>query len=189
MAFQHINLKNCVDSNCSNISELDSHIERKKSVTFLLIHMVGCEPCEKTLPEWLKIKNIIKDNTGENVLKKNGIVIADIDRVSAEKLKNVKKVLSFPTILFLKNGKREMYEESDAFKNSNHDNKYKIDTFMEWIFSKCPNIQNGVNKKINKKTKKNIKGGKWSRKYKKNINCKKPKGFSQKQYCKYGRNK
>lgn len=27
----------------------------------------------------------------------------------------------------------------------------------------------------------------WSKKYKKSINCKKPKGFSQKQYCKYGR--
>lgn len=25
---------------------------------------------------------------------------------------------------------------------------------------------------------------KWSNKYKKSINCKKPKGFSQKQYCK-----
>ena len=32
-------------------------------------------------------------------------------------------------------------------------------------------------------------GGKWSKKYKKSINCKKPKGFSQKQYCKYGRKK
>lgn len=30
---------------------------------------------------------------------------------------------------------------------------------------------------------------KWSNKYKKSINCKRPKGFSQKQYCKYGRNK
>lgn len=28
---------------------------------------------------------------------------------------------------------------------------------------------------------------KWSTKYKKSINCKKPKGFSQKQHCKYGR--
>lgn len=27
----------------------------------------------------------------------------------------------------------------------------------------------------------------WSRKYKKSINCRRPKGFSQKQYCKYGR--
>ena len=27
-------------------------------------------------------------------------------------------------------------------------------------------------------------GGKWSLKYKRKINCKRPKGFSQKQYCK-----
>ena len=26
---------------------------------------------------------------------------------------------------------------------------------------------------------------KWSTKYKKSINCRKPKGFSQKQHCKY----
>ena len=30
---------------------------------------------------------------------------------------------------------------------------------------------------------------KWSMKYKKSINCNKPKGFSQKQHCKYGRKK
>jgi hypothetical protein len=30
-------------------------------------------------------------------------------------------------------------------------------------------------------------GGKWSLKYKKSINCNRPKGFSQKQHCKYGR--
>jgi hypothetical protein len=36
------------------------------------------------------------------------------------------------------------------------------------------------------KTKK-IRARKWSMKYKKSINCKKPKGFSQKQHCKYGR--
>jgi len=30
-------------------------------------------------------------------------------------------------------------------------------------------------------------GGKWSIKYKKSINCDNPKGFSQKQYCIYGR--
>ena len=32
-------------------------------------------------------------------------------------------------------------------------------------------------------------GGKWSQKYKRSINCNKPKGFSQRQYCKYGRQK
>ena len=30
---------------------------------------------------------------------------------------------------------------------------------------------------------------KWSLKYKKSINCKKPSGFSQRQHCKYGRRK
>lgn len=30
---------------------------------------------------------------------------------------------------------------------------------------------------------------KWSRKYKKSINCNGPKGFSQKQYCKYGKSR
>ena len=29
---------------------------------------------------------------------------------------------------------------------------------------------------------------KWSTKYKKSIDCSAPRGFSQRQYCKYGRN-
>lgn len=30
-------------------------------------------------------------------------------------------------------------------------------------------------------------GGKWTMKYKKSIKCRSPRGFSQRQYCKYGR--
>ena len=37
-------------------------------------------------------------------------------------------------------------------------------------------------KNKNRKSKK-----RWSLKYKRSINCKKPRGFSQRQYCKYGR--
>lgn len=37
------------------------------------------------------------------------------------------------------------------------------------------------------KSKKGKKTRKWSSKYKKSIDCKNPRGFSQKQYCKYGR--
>ena len=52
----------------------------------------------------------------------------------------------------------------------------------------------GGNKTINKKNLKTKKlmditrgkrGGKWSLKYKRSIDCKRPKGFSQKQHCKY----
>lgn len=43
-----------------------------------------------------------------------------------------------------------------------------------------------INKKKTKKVGNNAKkGGKWTLKYKKSINCVNPKGFSQKQYCKY----
>ena len=44
-------------------------------------------------------------------------------------------------------------------------------------------------KRKTKKQRKKKKSRKWSMKYKKSINCKKPKGFSQKQHCKYGRKK
>lgn len=30
---------------------------------------------------------------------------------------------------------------------------------------------------------------KWSLKYKRSINCRRPRGFSQRQHCKYGRKK
>jgi hypothetical protein len=44
--------------------------------------------------------------------------------------------------------------------------------------------------KLKTKTRKLKRGGrKWSAKYKKSINCRRPRGFSQKQYCKYGRRK
>ena len=51
------------------------------------------------------------------------------------------------------------------------------------------NIKTKKNNLQNIKTRKNKKTRKWSQKYKDNINCKRPKGFSQKQHCKYGRKK
>jgi hypothetical protein len=46
-------------------------------------------------------------------------------------------------------------------------------------------MKNISKKTTTKKTRKH----KWSQKYKDSINCKRPKGFSQKQHCKYGRKK
>ena len=46
---------------------------------------------------------------------------------------------------------------------------------------------NNKTKKIFMTKSKKLMGGKWSIKYKKSINCNRPKGFSQKQHCKYGR--
>ena len=63
-------------------------------------------------------------------------------------------------------------------KNSKRDKKSM--TYVKKTIKKSKNNKNKKNKK---------KSRKWSKKYKKSINCKKPKGFSQKQYCKYGRKK
>ena len=50
-------------------------------------------------------------------------------------------------------------------------------------------IRIGIKTRTRTKTRKNKRGGKWSLKYKKGINCKRPNGFSQRQYCKYSRKK
>ena len=53
-------------------------------------------------------------------------------------------------------------------------------------------VQNGGNqntKRFQTRKNKNKKSNKWSVKYKRSINCKRPRGFSQRQYCKYGRKK
>ena len=48
-------------------------------------------------------------------------------------------------------------------------------------------IKLGGRKNKTQKKKKKKRGRKWTNKYKSSIDCKNPKGFSQKQYCKYGR--
>ena len=48
-------------------------------------------------------------------------------------------------------------------------------------------IGNKILEKVEEKINPTFHGGKWSDKYKKSINCKNPKGFSQKQHCKYGK--
>jgi hypothetical protein len=53
-------------------------------------------------------------------------------------------------------------------------------------------VQNGGNqttKRFQRRKNKNKKSNKWSLKYKRSINCKRPRGFSQRQYCNYGRKK
>ena len=50
------------------------------------------------------------------------------------------------------------------------------------------NFSRKIKAKSRSKGKSRSKARKWSIKYKKSINCRRPKGFSQKQYCKYGRN-
>jgi hypothetical protein len=64
------------------------------------------------------------------------------------------------------------------------------DSFIKWIEDKISK-KRGVKKQPvltrKNKNKRKQRGGKWSLKYKRSINCNRPRGFSQRQHCKYGR--
>ena len=81
-----------------------------------------------------------------------------------------------------------VHEKIEDMNNSSY-----VDSFFCYLSSQLLNKYNVVNcidlygSFLALKKNYKIKGGKWSLKYKRSINCKHPKGFSQKQHCKYGR--
>jgi thiol-disulfide isomerase/thioredoxin len=150
-----------IDSREGDIQTFNQYLKKGKPV-FVLFYMEGCGPCNATRPEWKKLENVLKDQ-----YQNTDMVVADIDQ---ELLKNIPDLdfqpTGFPSIVYIKGSEIEEYE------NSSIDLKDRsIDSFVEWIKSKVPAQ----------------KGGKWSLKYKRSINCRRPKGFSQRQHCKYGR--
>jgi thiol-disulfide isomerase/thioredoxin len=151
--------------------------------------MEGCGPCNATRPEWYKLKNVLS----KSFLNKNDIVIVAIDFELCNKLKNIgSEPNSFPTIRYMTNKGEiiENYEDVDISKKDR-----TIDSFVEWIKHKTgkKDITGNSSSDITRRHRRHRNhrnhrnkqtGGKWSLKYKRSINCKSPKGFSQKQYCK-----
>jgi len=177
-----------------DISKVDKMIKQGKHV-FILVYMEGCGPCNATRPEWAKIESALKDQYAKN----DELVVIDVNKDFLSNIKNIGKIDGFPTMKYIGNyGKIiEPYEQSSVKKQDR-----SISSFIDWIESKINKIVSTtqttsakhVYDRLSKKTKKHkrkytkkYKGGKWSKKYKSSINCDKPKGFSQKQYCKYGR--
>jgi hypothetical protein len=162
-----------VDPTTKNTDLYNKYINQGKDA-FVLYYMEGCGPCNATRPEWKKIENVL-----ENKYKNNdNIIICDIDQ---DCLKDIDYVPSqpsgFPTMVYL-NKTKNIYENYEDSRVKNKDRS--VDSFIEWIKEKVPSSQNGG------KTKKRRR---WSLKYKRSINCKRPRGFSQRQHCKYGRKK
>lgn len=162
MKFLHINNK--------NVKDINKSINSGKDV-FVLIYMEGCGPCNQVRPEWKKIENIFQNKNNQ---KYNNVVIADIESEMLDNMQLTNQPSGFPTMKYISNkGKQE----------ENYEGMRDVNSFIEWINQKIKKQPN--NKTVERNT--NQKGGKWTRKYKKSINCKRPRGFSQKQYCKYGR--
>ena len=190
MVFLQIDTKNYNKKNYKThktpIEDLNGAIMSNKPV-FLLIYMDGCGPCNSTRPEWSKIKNVMNDSKNSK-----NIYIVDIDREVIDKVKT-KSPRGFPTMRYIKGKTEEDFEDSTV---QNKDRE--VDNFIEWIELKTKgqndssfksNIKKTRKNRIMNGSRKNKKGGKWSLKYKRSINCQRPRGFSQRQHCKYGRPK
>lgn len=170
---------------------------------FILVYMEGCGPCNATRPEWAKLESALKDQYSKN----NKLAVVDLNKDYQDVVKHLGNIDGYPTLKYINsNGKKvESYEDS-SIKNKDR----SVNSFINWVESKINTVESTTptsspehlysrltNSSSNKKSIKNksgyrkslMKGGKWTRKYKKSINCKRPRGFSQKQYCKYGRNK
>ena len=177
--------KRAKNSKKTLIESLDDSMGNKKNQVFLLIYMEGCGPCNATRPEWKKIANVL----AKDFLNRDDVVIASIDQLLINDLKNLANPPpSFPTMRFITNGGKtvENYEDSKIEKKDR-----TIDSFIEWIKLKSDekNITKSEKRSnmVSKGGKKSKRGGKWSLKYKRSIKCRRPRGFSQKQHCKYGR--
>lgn len=177
----------------NKVEKLDDYMGNKKNKVFVLFYMEGCGPCNATRPEWSKIENVLS----KDFLNRDDVVIVSMDHELASDLKNLStQPSSFPTMRFMTNGGKTV----ENYEDSNIENKDRtIDSFVEWIKAKTGEDEITVSStkggkktrrsKITRRKSRTKRGGKWSLKYKRSINCRKPKGFSQKQHCKYGRKK
>jgi thiol-disulfide isomerase/thioredoxin len=176
---------------------------------FILVYMEGCGPCNATRPEWAKLENALKEQYAKN----NKLAVIDLNKDYQDVVKHLGNIDGYPTLKYINNNGKKV----EAYENSGIKNKDRsVDSFINWIESKINTVESTTptsspehvynrltnthisskkkssmkgGKKRNTNKRALLKGGKWTRKYKKSINCKKPKGFSQKQYCKYGRKK
>jgi thiol-disulfide isomerase/thioredoxin len=187
--FLHIDTKNFEEKDETgkkNIQNLNDSIKDGKTV-FLLIYMEGCGPCNATRPEWKKLENVLNDD-----ILNNDVLIVDMDKDLLEKVNNIgTSPKGFPTIRYISNKDSEDFEDSEL---SDEDKNRNVDSFVKWIELKSKKGGKGLKggkrrttRKMMKRGKRRMSAGKWSKKYKKSINCNRPKGFSQKQYCKYSR--
>jgi len=175
------------DDNKKNMEIFKKHHDSGKQC-FLFLYMDGCGPCDMTKLSWKDIRKYIKKQN----LTNNNIIVAQINKNLFEEMKNIgAEPMGFPTLRYInKNGK--VIEEYESSRTPQ--------AFAQWIESKIPKLQHREQIQTRKHhrypshrrtkhsyNKKVMRGGKWSMKYKKSINCKNPKGFSQRQHCKYGR--
>jgi len=211
MEMIHINDSNDVNK----LSRVRKYVEEGKDV-YVLVYMVGCGACDIVHPEWNKIKKELKEddllnNSNIVVVDVNKEFLHHPDNTFIKD----ETIVGYPTLLFLGKGKKDELKASlpDAKTIVNWIKKNSLGGEKQGGEKQGGEKQGGekqgggkqgggkqgggksrkrfykrgkiTKKRHSRKSKK--RGGRWSLKYKKSIDCKHPHGFSQKQHCKYGR--
>ena len=108
------------ENEMDNAEKLQEMIDNKKNV-FVLVYMIGCGPCKKTLPEWNKLKGCKELEQFKN---NDDIIVANVEQSMCEKMhhKDLENIMSFPTIKHIKHN--EVHDYNDERNTS---------AFSKWI--------------------------------------------------------
>ena len=196
--------------------QIDEFIKNGSDV-FILVYMEGCGPCNASRPQWAKLESALKDQYANNdklvVVDVNKNFLSSIKHIgnvdgyptikyignhgkiveSYEKSSISKKNRSASSFIVWIESKINNVISTTPTSSPQHVYsrlaKTEKQVHRAHRNNKTQHRKNNNNNKNNTKHKKpkRHRGGKWSMKYKKSIDCNKPKGFSQKQHCKYGR--
>ena len=196
--------------------QIDQFI-KKGSDVFVLVYMDGCGPCNATRPQWADIETALKDQYAKNdklvIIDVNKDFLSNIKHIgtvdgyptikyignrgkiveSYENSSISKKDRSVSSFIVWIESKINNVISTTPTSSPQHVYsrlaKTEKQVHRAHRNNKTQHRKNNNNNKNNTKHKKpkRHRGGKWSMKYKKSIDCNKPKGFSQKQHCKYGR--
>ena len=122
MKFLHI------DNSKSDIEQFNKYVEQGKHI-FVLIFMVGCSPCNQTIPKWKQLENVLKKQYAHD----DNVVIADINKDMATFIKHIGSIEGFPTMKYIgnKGATIEAYEESKIPEKDR-----STDSFIKWIETK-----------------------------------------------------
>jgi hypothetical protein len=178
-----------------NIHKVREGIQNKKHV-FLFTFMNTCGPCLNTKPKWDQMIHQLNQKYKDQ----DDLVVARVNYKFLDQLGNTGPEPSgYPSLRYIGNQGAEEYEDSGIPSTDR-----STESFIQWVTSKIdkesrkPKGHSSKTRKHSSSSRKSrrisggtrrrkILGGKWSMKYKKSINCRNPKGFSQRQHCKYGR--
>jgi thiol-disulfide isomerase/thioredoxin len=149
---------------------------------FVLIYMDGCGPCMSTHPEWKKLASKFKNQDDIGIFD---VEMSNLGEINHEGLK--RNIAGYPTMRHIHGDTASEYEKCE---NISHDRTHE--SFVEWINKMSSNKKSsmrggGYRAKMTRRTRrtKRVGGGRrWSIKYKRSINCRRPRGFSQRQHCK-----